>query len=435
MAKKLTSVLGVDIGSQQIKIAEIKMQGREPAVTALGIAATPENTVDHTGVYDVDQIAHVIKDLAHASGATVNQVVVSVAGQASVLVRTVEVPRQEPAELKEHMQWEVQRNVPFAESTIQSDFKAIPLADPASQNQDVIMAISPQSAIDTLVDIVKKAGKTVGAIDVEPLGLARAFKMAYGSEFDSKTVCIVDVGHKTTAINVYRDGYLMLPRQVPLGGENFTRSIADQLQVSMEEAESIKTTRANIPESARTGQGATSFQTAAFQPFNPFDDALTLNPGLATNVPEKDPNPGTGGLYDYTAAPPSVSDATFGDPVVPPVPDPVVPPAVAPVDSEEKRVFDAFAQVLDEFVSEVRRSVDYYRSKGGDVHAVMLAGGGAKLPGLTELLTNSLGIPVQLLDPSRGLPINAKRLEPGLLEHNRQDFAIAIGNGLHICFD
>src|SRR5688572_31894060 len=106
MAKKLSSVLGVDIGSRKIKIAEIRNQGREAVVSALGMIDTPEGSVDHTGVYNSDAVGAALKQVIGESGASVSHVVVSIAGQASVLVRTLEVPKMNPAELKEHMQWE-----------------------------------------------------------------------------------------------------------------------------------------------------------------------------------------------------------------------------------------------------------------------------------------------------------------------------------------
>jgi len=461
MAKKLTSVLGIDIGSQQIKIAEIKMQGREPAVTALGMAMTPEGTVDHTGVYDVDQISAVVKSLIQASGASVNQVVISIAGQASVLVRTLEVPRMAPAELKEHMQWEINRNIPFAESTVQSDFKAFDPEDAASQNLDVVMAISPQSAIDTLVDIVKKSGKTVSAIDVEPLGLARTLQTGYGEEFSGKTVCVVEIGHKSTSINIYKNGKLLMPRQIPLGGENFTRSIADNMSVSVEEAEFMKKERGSVPASALAVGATFGMNTQAFAPFNPFDAAADLNPGLAVNVPSADPGyapppAADGALYNYGAdaapADPYADPAAVVDPyaAAPADPyaatDPYSTQAMDPIpavdttpastdDPEVLRIYNSFAQILDEFLSEVRRSVDYYRSKGGDVDQILLTGGGSKLKGLDQFLASALGVTTDLHDPVKGMRINARRLEPGLLEGNRPDFAVAIGNGLHICFE
>src|SRR6185369_4383586 len=188
MAKKLNSVLGVDIGSQNIKVAEIRTQGRDAVVTALGMIATPEGAVDHTGVYNSDAVAAALKQCIADAGATSPFVVASISGQASVLVRTLEVPRMNPTELKEHMQWEINRNIPFAESTVVSDFKPLGDDDPNSQNMDVVMAISPQSAVDTIIACVKKAGRQMAAIDVEPLGLARSLKMSHDDEYDSQTV-------------------------------------------------------------------------------------------------------------------------------------------------------------------------------------------------------------------------------------------------------
>src|SRR5437868_15042606 len=174
MAKKLSSVLGVDIGSRKIKVAELRAQGREPMISALGMIDTPEGAVDHTGVYNAEAVGIALKQAITQSGASVSHVVVSIAGQSSVLVRTLEVPRMNPTELKEHMQWEINRNIPFAESTVVSDFKPLQDTDPNSPNMDVVMAISPQSAIDTIMACVKKAGKNLAAIDVEPMALARS---------------------------------------------------------------------------------------------------------------------------------------------------------------------------------------------------------------------------------------------------------------------
>ncbi|MER3496711.1 MAG: hypothetical protein C4320_08055, partial [Armatimonadota bacterium] len=41
MAKRLSTVLGIDIGSQSVKVAEVRAQGRSAAVSAMAIVATP----------------------------------------------------------------------------------------------------------------------------------------------------------------------------------------------------------------------------------------------------------------------------------------------------------------------------------------------------------------------------------------------------------
>ena len=435
MAKKLSSALGIDIGSQKIKVCEIRSQGRgEPVVTALGIIDTPEGAVDHTGVYNSDAVGQALRQVLSQSGASSSQAIISVAGQASVLVRTLEVPKMNPAELKEHMQWEINRNIPFAESTIVSDFRPLGGDDPNSPNMDVVMAIAPQSAIDTMIACVKKAGKSTNAIDVEPLSMARSIQKSYGDILAGKTVCMVDIGHKTTSINIYHGDRLLMPRQVPVGGELFTKAIADAFAISIPEAEAMKLESASIPEWAGpTGDAMDPFGdsgiTAGFQAYNPFaDDPLPYTaPADASTNPFADPAP----FSDPSAAPEASDDLPSFDAI----PEPAAH-TPAPVDNTPSgRIFTAIAPILEEFVSEVRRSIDYYRSRGGDVDAVELCGGGAKLAGLNAYLTKSLGIECDSYDPLRRLNLNVRKVAPTFVEDHKQEFAVAVGNGLHIFFD
>lgn len=440
MAKKLTSVLGIDIGSSKIKVCEIKSQGREPVVTALGIADTPEGAVDHTGIFNPDAVGDALKKAIGDAGATSAFAVVTLAGQASVLVRTLEVPKMNPAELKDHMQWEINRNIPFAESTIVSDFKPLGGEDPNSQNMDVVMAIAPQSAVDTVIQATKRAGKNTEAIDVEPLSLARTIQQNYADEGE-RTTCIVEIGHKTTSINIYHGAKLLMPRQVPMGGELFTRAIADSLGIGLEEAESAKRERLVVPEDVADrlaapmafdpGFGAADYGTPAdagnatqeFTQFNPFSDDV---PAYGAPAPmDADP-------LDYTA--PAPLDADPADlPPPAPEPEPVYDPT--PVAAADDPLLTAVLPVLEEFLSEVRRSIDYFRSRGGDVQAIYLTGGGANLNGLQTFIGRSMGIECDAYDPLRRLNSNMRKVAPTFIDEHRNEFAIAIGNGLHIFFD
>lgn len=388
MAKRLSSVVGVDIGPSYIKVAEVRSQGGQPVVTALGKSPTPLNTVDHTGIIDPENVGIAVRQACAEAGASVGDIVISVAGQQSVLVRTLEVPVMNEADLKSHMEWEVTRNIPFNESDVERDYKAYPPTDAASQNMDVVMAISPRSAINNIVALTKKAGKKAVAIDVEPLAIARVLASNYGDEYRGRSVCVVEMGSKTMAINIYRDGRLLMPRQVPIGGEMFTREIADAMGVTFDEAENIKRTQLEIPQNV-TPQAYNPFDTGVtMQPYNPFADPLESAPA--------------------------------------PAPAEEAPPASAP---DHNSVYVHVMQVLEETVAEIRRSVDYFRGKGGEVDQILLAGGGTSIPGFPEFLANSLGIPVSRLNPGARLQVNPRNGGEAT-----SDFTVAIGNGLHIFF-
>lgn len=90
---------------------------------------------------------------------------------------------------------------------------------------------------------------------------------------------------------------------------------------------------------------------------------------------------------------------------------------------------------LSELAEEARRSIEYFRSKGGEVERIVLCGGGAGLRGLNTYLSNALGLPCDIFDPTRRLQINAKKAPEEFVAGHKQEFAVAVGNGLHIMFD
>lgn len=442
MASKLSSVLGIDIGTHSIKVCEVKTSGKGATVSAVSVVQTPEGTVDYSGVYNSDAVGSAIKQAISQSGASSSAVVVSIAGQQSVLVRVLEVPRADESSMKSHMEWEIGKNIPFAESTIMSDYKVLPDDNLSSDNVDVVMAMAPQSAVDTIVECIKKSGKKPVAIDVEPLGIARSVATSYPELGNGGGVVVVDIGHSTTSINVYEKNNLVLPRPVPGGGEMITRAIADAMQIGMAEAETYKCDTFAIAADAAPGgysdpfsMGTTQSFDSGFSPYSAAPDPVFPAAENVTSALDIDPVTG------LPTSAPANSDYT-NDPfaTAPPVEAPVVPveaPATfapAPVQQTD-HVFSAVQGILDDLVAELRRSIDYYNGRGGTVSKIILCGGGAKLKGLTGYMQRSLNVDCEVYDPMRNLSFTSKKNGMGYLDEYREQLAVAVGNGLHILFN
>jgi len=381
MAKRLNQALGVDIGTQSIKIAAVRMAGA-PSVTALGMASTPSGTCDHTGIFDPKALGAALRALIAETGVGVKDVIFCLNGQSSVVVRNLEVPKMSDAELRDHMAWEIQRNIPFAESTVVSDYRAIPNPNlDATQNMEVVMAVSPQSAVETVVELIRGAGCKPAAIDVEPLGLGRVLLMSHPSDLATKNICVVHVGHSVTGINMYRQGILAFPRTIPLGSSLWTKAISDTLGVSWENAEGLKhQTRVT---STAGAMGAT------VQAYNPFATA-------AEEAPSEE--------------------------------------QTAPAPQDDDRALKAILPQIEELVAEIRRSIDYYQSRGGEVEEIALSGGGAMLSGLDDYVGKSLGLPVSRVNPLQGITVEAPGAET-LGGEQASQYATAIGMGLFIAFE
>jgi len=86
----------------------------------------------------------------------------------------------------------------------------------------------------------------------------------------------------------------------------------------------------------------------------------------------------------------------------------------------------------DPILSEIERSVDYFRSTYGDedIKQVLLAGGGAFIPGLAYDLGQRLNIPTEIVDPFRKINCNAKVIAPDTADRIGPLAAVAVGLAL-----
>jgi cell division ATPase FtsA len=93
------------------------------------------------------------------------------------------------------------------------------------------------------------------------------------------------------------------------------------------------------------------------------------------------------------------------------------------------QIFDAILPVLSELSTELRRSLDYYRSRaaGKNVDRVILCGGTASLPGLDQYLDQELQVPVQVASPFNGLSVATRNFDPSYVQAIAPLFTVAVG--------
>ncbi|HEX3000365.1 MAG TPA: type IV pilus assembly protein PilM, partial [Armatimonadota bacterium] len=190
------AVIGLDIGNTTIKMAEVRAAKGGAQVTALGIAPTPLDSMTQNTIVDPGAVTAAIKELLTSSGARARKVISSVAGQQSLVIRIIEVPRMTTKELAETMKWEVERHVPFASSELQMDYQVIdrPDAPPESQTMEVLLVAAQQDMILSHLEAVESAGLDPLAVDVEPLAMSRALVDINQNAAPGRTVALVNIG-------------------------------------------------------------------------------------------------------------------------------------------------------------------------------------------------------------------------------------------------
>lgn len=210
------------------------------------------------------------------------------------------------------------------------------------------------------------------------------------------------------------------------------------------EAEASASGEPSFPSLTPAEEPPSLFATPAESPFgappvagpvpavNPFDPDAAPEPAAPAASGPGGPNPFEAGLFGPTPAGDpfgGLGDFGFGAPPAPtPTPAGAAP---APMSEEEllkTQIQDAIMPVLNELVTELRRSLDFYRNRANGLGAqqVILTGGTAKLPGLPEFLAASLELPVVVGNPLDYVSAGPKA-DPNYLKDVGPVFPVSVG--------
>jgi len=256
LSKGGTPVLGLDIGAAFIKAVEMHPSKGSLAITGVGVLPTPPGCIVNDEIVDPIVLAQAVKQLLAESNIKTKNVIVSVAGQSSVVVRVIEVPRMNEKELAETMRWEIDRHIPFAPEEVIKDYSPIlrPDDDPNSANMSVLLAVAQNNLISGAMETILAAGLTPVAIDVELLAGARA-AFDVDDSFLNETVALVNMGATKTDVAIFEKGSLAFPRTIPVAGNAMTEAIASALGVDWGDAERLKKQHGVVPADASSRIG------------------------------------------------------------------------------------------------------------------------------------------------------------------------------------
>jgi len=101
----------------------------------------------------------------------------------------------------------------------------------------ILLVAVPNEIITQYQKIAASVGLKIVALEAEVFALTRAL-IKYQDK--SNVICLVDVGERSTTINIVAQGILKVSYSFDISGEDFTNAILEQLQTEKSKAETIK---------------------------------------------------------------------------------------------------------------------------------------------------------------------------------------------------
>ena len=239
MRRKL--LVGIDIGTHSIKVVRLKPKGQGYRLLNFGIMPLRPETVVDGNIADANAVVEAVRNLMRVEKIKAKEVATAVSGQ-SVIVKRIRLPQMTEQELNEAIQGEAEQHIPFEIAEVNLGFQILPAAredDERADNQmDVLLVAAKKATIRDSTSLLMAAGLNPVVVDIDAFALGNAYEVATGQE--AGVVALVDIGATTMNINILKAGTTLFQRDIALGGQRYTATIQQELQVSYEQAEALK---------------------------------------------------------------------------------------------------------------------------------------------------------------------------------------------------
>lgn len=234
--------VGLDIGSHTIKGVEVVERDQELVVRSAGSYALPPAR-EAGAAPDNGSLVAGIKSLWSSARFESRNVVLALPPE-RVHTKWLNLEASTREELDLTARAAAVRGAPFPADDAIVDYRVLSSRGTVSRNIYFVMLVAVSAAeVDRRLSICEAAGLTPAAVDVTCAASVRVLdtrRRGAGNLWQGQPLAHITVGARSTMITVLRAGELEFARTVPVGGEDFTQCIADSIDVSLAEAETIK---------------------------------------------------------------------------------------------------------------------------------------------------------------------------------------------------
>ena len=228
---------GIDIGSKNIKAVQLKEVRGGYQLERFGYLSIPPELIVDGSILDSLRVVDVLKELVKKARLKVKDVVISVSGHSSVIVKRISLPEMSEEELSESIKFEAEQYVPFDIEDVNLDFQILgPREEPGQM--DVLLVAVKKDKINEYVSVVREAGLNPVIVDADVFALENMYEINYEIE-PGKNVALVNIGASAINMNILKGGVSAFTRDSSIGGNLHIEAFQKELNIPYESAERL----------------------------------------------------------------------------------------------------------------------------------------------------------------------------------------------------
>jgi len=378
--------IGVDFGSDCLRMAQVQTIDGEPRIVAAASADVPShvrNDPNARAAFFVETA----RDLLAQGGFKGRRAVLGLPA-AQMYIQHLRIPKMDDEAMKKALPWEARGKIPIDPThAVLRHIVAGEIYQDSEPKNEVILMAAAREVVNSMLTSAAKSKLDVIGMNVEPMALVDCFNQVYRRKSDKASVnCFVDIGYKSTRAVIAEGEKILFARNIPIGGEHFNRAVAQVLGIGAEEAKLLRIKLCQVQPALDEHRARQEIRAGETQASGEESFAL-LNASLAASAKQTQAGAAEqGGVATAVAAPAGKKGKTK-----------------LPADPAEQIVVveEALHEPLVKLVEELGLCRRYHEAtfQGKVVEKLIFVGGEAKQRRLCQHIARDMSLAAQVGDP------------------------------------
>lgn len=258
-------ILGVDIGTSSIKIAEIGKTTDQLKLKNYGILETYGHLERLNNAIQTSSLKMMEKETAELLASLLAEIRPEtkncIASLPVFLAFTtlLELPEMSEADTSKTVAFQARQYIPLPISEVSLEWQKVGEREDAEgiKKQQIILASVPNDHIKKYKAIFKAAGLKLISLEIEAFSIARSL---FHNDDPTPTV-LIDIGARSSSVMIVDKGAIKYISQTDFAGSSLTQAIASGLNINIRRAETLKKQRGLL------GSGGEYELSTIIQPF------------------------------------------------------------------------------------------------------------------------------------------------------------------------
>lgn len=240
------SPIGVDYGSDSLRLAQVAMVDGEWKLIAAASADVPAH-VRHNPAARMEFFVEASRDLL-VHGNFSGRAAILALPAASMFIQHLRIPKMDDEALRKAIPWEARGKLPIDPShALLRHHVAGDIYQDQEAKSEVILMAAGRELVNQFLATATRARLDVVGMNVEPKALVDCFGHIYRRKSDvDVTNFFVDLGCGGSRAFIARGTHILFARTLPVGGDHFTRAVAHMLSLSQDEAKILRAKLSNL---------------------------------------------------------------------------------------------------------------------------------------------------------------------------------------------